>query len=118
MLNGASSASEQQTEKPVGKSLKDVEKERRDAERALLKQQKKDLKEAREKREEVLRQTKESQKAIEKHQRKILAENKKNQRKLRRDLRSSSVNPSGKRSSFLQRYRAKKSSSGGFFLSD
>lgn len=118
MLKGASQPSQQQTEKPAGRSLKDVEKERRDAERALRKQQKKDLKDAEEKREEVMRQTKESQKAIEKHQRKILSENKKNQRKLRRDLRSSSVNPSGNRSSFLQRYRTKKSSSGGFFLSE
>jgi|GEM_PF-728510 len=117
-VDKVTSQSTQQSEKPVGKSLKDVEKERRDAERALRKQQKKDLKEAEEKREEVLRQTKESQKAIEKHQRKILAENKKNQRQLRRDLRSSSTNPSGKRSSFLQRYRARKSSSDGFFLSE
>jgi dsDNA-specific endonuclease/ATPase MutS2 len=112
------SQSVQQSEKPAGKTLKEVEKERRDAERELRKQQKKNLKEAEEKREEVLRQTKESQKAIEKHQRNILAENKKNQRQLRRDLRSSSTNPSGKNSSFLQRYRARKSSSDRFFLSD
>ena len=57
------------------------------------------------------------QKEIEKNQKKILSDNRKNQRKLMRDLKAKSANPSGKRASFLQRYRYKKSSGDSFFLS-
>ena len=58
-----------------------------------------------------------SQKAIEKNQKKVLADHRKQQRKIMRNIKSKNPNPSGKGSSFLQRYKFRKNSGDGFFLS-
>jgi hypothetical protein len=106
-----------ESEAPIGRDLKDVEKERKAAEKVVEKERKKLLRDSKERQEELEKQRRESQKEIEKNQKKILSDNRKNQRKLMRDLKAKSANPSGKRASFLQRYRYKKSSGDSFFLS-
>ena len=106
-----------ESEAPIGRDLKDVESERKAAEKALKKERKKQLREAEDRQEELEKNRRESQKAIEKNQKKILADQKKHQRKVLRDLRAKNSQSTGKRSSFLQKYRYRKSSGDGFFLS-
>ena len=102
---------------PAGRNLKDVEKERKTAEKILEKESKKQLREEKKRQEKLAKEMRDSQKAIEKNQKKVLADHRKQQRKIMRNIKTKNSNPSGKGSSILQRYKFRKNSGDGFFLS-
>jgi len=104
-------------EAPAGRNLKDVAKERKTAEKLLEKESKKQLRDEKKRQEELAKAIRESQKKIEKNQKKVLADHRKQQRKIMRNIQSKNSTPTGKGSSFLQRYKFRKNSGDGFFLS-
>jgi len=105
-----------ESDAPAGRNLKDVEKERKTAEKVLEKESKKQLRDEKKRQEELAKAMRDSQKAIEKNQKKVLADHRKQQRKIMRNIKSKNSNHSVKGSSFLQRYKSRKNSSDGFFL--
>ena len=106
-----------ESDAPAGRNLKDVEKERKTAEKILEKESKKQLREEKKRQEKLAKEMRDSQKAIEKNQKKVLADHRKQQRKIMRNIKTKNSNPSGKGSSILQRYKFRKNSGDGFFLS-
>ena len=106
-----------ESDAPAWRNLKDVEKERKTAEKILEKESKKQLREEKKRQEKLAKEMRDSQKAIEKNQKKVLADHRKQQRKIMRNIKTKNSNPSGKGSSILQRYKFRKNSGDGFFLS-